>query len=147
MIGKERMCDLVKKRDLNQAADRFYDYIMAHRDQVYRYVVAAVFTWILQFIFSRMIPLVYGVALAFALRLLLLFFVCKYWVYRERGSGFFCTARQAMLAVMIFILLVLAVNYISLWLGNSLLIGYIMQALQEVSIFLMFQLLIFKQED
>jgi len=137
----------LKRRQPHQAADRFYDYLMAHRSQVLRYAVAALVTGILQFFFSRLTPWDYGMTLAFALRLILLFVVCKYWVYRERGTGFFYTARQAMLGIMAFILLALAINYISLWLGNGLLLSYGMQALHEVGIFCLFQFLIFKEQD
>ena len=55
--------------------------------------------------------------------------------------------RQAMLGIMAFILLALAINHISLWLGNGLLLSYGMQALHEVGIFCLFQFLIFKEQD
>ncbi len=136
-----------KKRQPHQAADRFYDYLMAHRSQVLRYAVAALVTGLLQFFISRLIPLDEGVLIAFGLRFVLLFVAAKYWVYREGGTGFFYTAKQIMLAIMIFVLLEMAITYLTIWLGNGLLISYVMLSVNEIGIFLIHQFLIFKEQD
>lgn len=137
----------MRKRNLNQAADRFYDYLLEHRSTVLRYLAVAVVSGLLHFLVSRMIPLESGVVIGFFLRFLLLFYGAKYWVYREQGSGFFYTARQLMIAVMAVTVLTVAVNYLTIFLGNRLWISYLLQGIYEIVLFFLFQLLIFKQED
>lgn len=136
-----------KKKEINQAADRFYDYLMAHRPQVLRYAVAALVTGLLQFFVSRMIPLESGVMIAYGVRFLLLFYVAKYWVYQEKGTGFFETARQMMIAVMVFMILTVVMNYLMLFLGNRTWISYSLMAVSEIATFLLYQFLIFKERD
>ena len=137
----------MKKRQPHQAADRFYDYLMKNRSQVLRYAVAALVTGLIQFFASRMLPLESGVLLMFLARIFLLFYACKYWVYKERETGFYYTARQLMLAVMLTVLLVWLVNQLILTLGNGKIVGYGLMAVQEVVIFLLHQFLIFRKAD
>ena len=136
-----------KKKSLNQAADRFYDYLMAHRSQVLRYAVAALVTGLLQFVVSRLIPLESGVMIAFGVRFLLLFYTAKYWVYKEKKTGFFETARQMMIAIMVFMILTMGINYLMIFLGNRVWISYGLQAVSEIITFLLYQFLIFKERD
>lgn len=137
----------MRKRNPNQAADRFYDYLLEHRSTVLRYLAVAVVSGFLHFLISRLIPSGSSVVIGFFLRLLLLFYGAKYWVYQERGSGFFYTARQLMIAVMAVTVLTVAVNYLTIFLGNRLWISYLLQGIYEIALFFLFQLLIFKQED
>ncbi len=139
----------IKTRKPHEAADRFYDYLMAHRTEVLRYIIAALVTGLLEFLLKRFLS--GGELLAFSLRHLILFTVLKYWAYNEGGSGFFYTARQGMIAFMSLVVLTLAVNYLTLflasWLGYAMVIKYILQALYEIACFLIYQFLIFKERD
>ena len=143
----KKMPKPIKKRQPHKYADRFYDYLMAHREQVLRYLVLAVISGLLHFFISRMIPLESGMMIGYGIRFLILFYGAKYWVYKEWGSGFFYTARQIMLAIMAVVLMSIGANYLTLFLGNRLLIGYVMQGVYEIAVFLVYQFLIFKQED
>ena len=139
----------IKRRQPHQAADRFYDYLMAHRTEVLRYIIAALVTGLIQFAIKRLLP--GGETIAFAVRHLVLFAVLKYWAYNEGGSGFFYTARQLMIAFMIFVVLTLGVNYLTIFVaglfGYPVLFNYIFQALYEIVCFLIYQFFIFKEQD
>ncbi len=140
----------IKKRQPHKYADRFYDYLMAHKSEVIRYITAALVTALVQFVLERVIPGTGGaILLPQALRFLLLFYALKFWAYREAETGFFYTARQMMIAVM-------AVT-VSTWLcyqliillerllGGGALISYIGKAVLEIVFFILFQFYIFKE--
>ncbi len=140
----------IKKRNPHQYADRFYDYLIAHKGEVIRYVTAALGTALIQFVLERFVPLQGGaLLLPQALRFILLFYILKYWAYREQGTGFFYTARQMMIAVMavmvstwLFYQLIILLERL---IGGGALIAYIVKALLEIFYFLLFQFLIFKE--
>ena len=114
-----------------------------------RYIIAALVTGLLEFALKRFFP-GYDVP-AFVLRHLLLFAALKYWAYNEGGSGFFYTARQGMLAMMIVPVLTLGTNYLTLffagWIGYALVFQYLFLALYEIACFLIYQFIIFKERD
>ena len=136
-----------KKRDINRTADRFYDYLMARRGQILRYATAALITGLIQFFFRRLVPADNYVP--FVLRMLLLFPVLKLWVYRERGTDGFYTARQLMLAVMLITLVTLGILYLEILLvglfARIVLFHYICQFILEIAYFVLFQFIIFKE--
>ena len=140
----------IKKRQPHQNADRFYDYLMAHKEAVLRYITAALVTGLIQFILERVIP-GEGNAILFpiAVRFILLFFALKYWGYREIGTGGFYTARQLMIAFMAvffatwggYQLIILIAGIM----GSEAIVRYVGMALLEIVYFLIFQFLIFKE--
>lgn len=139
----------IKKRQPHQYADRFYDYLIAHKGEVIRYVTAALVTAVIQFILERLVPWQGGgLLLPQALRFVLLFYILKYWAYAEQGTGFFYTARQMMLAIMavtvstwLFYQLIILLERL---IGGGALISYIVKALLEIFYFVLFQFFIFK---
>ncbi|MBQ6823331.1 MAG: hypothetical protein IJP27_01630 [Clostridia bacterium] len=144
------MAKPIKNRDPHRFADRFYDYMMAHRDEILRYAVAALITGLLQYLaerllgnhsFSNMIP--------FAGRFILMFLALKYWVYGESGSGAFYTLRQLMLGIMIIVVGTYIINYLQIFavtiLGHIILFHFLFQALMEIFYFCAYQFFIFKE--
>ena len=140
----------IKKRQPHQSADRFYDYLMAHKSQVLRYITAALGTALIQFVMERLLPQEDAlILLPQTLRFLLLFYLLKYWAYGEAGTGFFYTARQMMLSIMGVMfstwLLYQAILLLATLFGGGALFGYIVKALLELFYFCFFQFFIFKQ--
>lgn len=140
----------LKKRDPYKYADRFYDYIMAHKGEVLRYITAALVTALVQYFLKRFfVATEYGVLVPFTVRFILLFYALKYWAYREGGTGAFYTGRQLMLAIMIITVGTMIFNYITIFLvgllGRPVLINYILQALVEIFYFVVYQFFIFKE--
>ncbi len=140
----------IKKRTPHQYADRFYDYLIAHKKQVLRYITVALVTALIQFVLERLLPTKGAIILLpQALRFLLLFYALKYWAYREAGTGFFYTARQMMLSIMAvmfgtWLLYQLILLFADL-LGGGALLSYIGKAILELLYFCLFQFLIFKE--
>lgn len=141
-----------KRKDYNRHADRFYDYIMAHRGEVLRCAAALLVTGLIEYLLVLFLP--FGSAnnmIAFAIRFFLLFYIAKFWVYREIGSGGFYTGRQMMLAIMIMTVSVFVFNYLTIFLAGffekPVLIRYILRALFEILYFAVFQFLIFKEPE
>ncbi len=140
----------IKKRQPHQYADRFYDYLIAHKGEVIRYITAALVTALVQFVLERVIPGNGGaILLPQVVRFLLFFYALKYWAYREAGTGFFYTARQMMIAVMavtvatwlLYQLIILLEGLLS---GGAL-ITYVGKALLEIFFFILYQFFIFKE--
>ncbi|MBQ8894881.1 MAG: hypothetical protein IJ043_10805 [Clostridia bacterium] len=147
------MAKPLKKRDPNRHADRFYEYLIAHKKQVLRYITVALVTALIQFVLKRLLggTINFGEMIPFGVRFVLMFLALKYWVYEEGGTGGFYTARQVMLAVMIITVGIFIFNYLTIllvgWLGHTILINYIMQALAEIFYFAVYQFLIFKEPE
>ncbi len=140
----------IKKRQPHQYADRFYDYLIAHKEEVLRYITVALVTGLIQFVLERAFPVSEGSSLLpLGIRFILLFYALKYWGYKEIGSGVFYTARQLMIAIMaIFSATWLGYQLIILiggWIGAEAIVRYVGMALIEVIYFLLFQFLIFKE--
>lgn len=135
-----------KRRDINGAADRFYDYLMARRMQILRYVTAALVTGLIQFFFDRLVmPEGYGTLVPFLLRMALLFPILKLWVYRERGTDIFYIGRQLMLTVMLVIIVTLVLMNLGILLGAfHILFFFLFRLLLEIAYFILFQFIIFK---
>jgi hypothetical protein len=137
----------LRKRDPNRHADRFYDYLIAHKGEVLRYVTAALVTALIQYLLRLFFDQT-GM-IAFVVRFFLLFYILKYWVYREIGFGAFYTGRQLMLAIMIILVGTVIFNYLIVLLadltGRPMLIGYTIQAIMEIFYFIIYQFLIFKE--
>lgn len=144
------MAKRVKKREFNRAADRTYDYLMEHRDQVLRYLAAAVATGLLQLLLEWLLfSLNIGTLLPFLVRGSLLFIAAKFWVYRERGTDFFYTARQAMLAIMLVLIAATVINFLTSLLMTAVAypapVRLVGQGLLEILYFMIYQLIIFKE--
>ncbi len=144
------MSKLQQRQNLNQAADRFYDYMMEHRSEILRYITVALVTGILEFSMKRWIPLSgYGLLLPFLVRFFAMFYLLKYWAYGEIGSGPFYTGRQLMVGIMLVVIATWALSFLTVWLagltGRPVLINYILRALQEIAYFIFFQFIIFKE--
>lgn len=140
----------IKQRKPHQYADRFYDYLMAHKTQVLRYITVALVTALVQFALERVLPLKDTlVLLPQTLRFLLLFYALKYWAYQEGGTGFFYTARQMMLAIMAVMvgtwLLYQLILLFEGLIGGGALLSYIGKAILELFYFCLFQFGIFKE--
>ena len=144
------MSKLGKKPNLNQSADRFYDYLMQRKGEILRYITVALVTGILEFLAKRWIPLSgYGILLPFLGRFFAMFYLLKYWAYQEKGTGPFYTGRQLMLGIMILCLATLVLNHLTIFLvgltGKALLMSYGVRALQEIAYFVFYQFIIFKE--
>lgn len=146
---KKKPINQKKKRNLNAAADRTYDYLVDHRKVVLRYVLLAAVTGILQLLGLRLLPLSgYGILLPFILRIALMFIFLKLWVYKERGTDGFYIARQIMMAIMLFTVATLVLYSLISSVGSALsapvLVNYIGQGLLEILYFILFHFIIFK---
>ncbi len=144
------MAKAKQKKDLNRAADRFYDYLMEHKSEVLRYITVALATGILEFLMKRFLPLSgYAILLPFLVRFFAMFYLLKYWAYGEIGSGAFYTGRQMMLAIMTVFAATWLLNLLTVWLadvtGNPILMSYLIRALTEIAYFVFFQFIIFKE--
>ena len=138
------MAKLRQKRDLNQAADRFYEYLMERKGEVLRYITVALVTGIIEFLMNRFLPLSgYGILLPFLVRFFATFYLLKYWAYGEIGSGPFYTGRQLMIGFMLITVTTWALNLLTVWLagvtGNPTLINYVLRAVREIAYFVFFQ--------
>ena len=139
-----------KKRQPHQSADRFYDYLVAHKEEVLRYVTVALISGLIQFLLERLLPATgNGILLPSLLRFILMFYALKFWGYREIGSGGFYTARQLMIAIMaIFTATWIFYQLIILfagWIGSEVIVRYVGMALLEIVYFLLYQFIIFKE--
>ena len=71
-----------KNKETNRFADRFYQYLMERRDEILRYVTAALVTALLQYFLRRAATATdYGILVPFLIRFALMFLLLKYWVY------------------------------------------------------------------
>ncbi len=144
------MANKKKSKDLNHAADRTYDYLLSHRKQILRYLAAAVATGLLQLLLEWVLfSAGIGTLIPFFLRAALLFAAAKFWVYEEKGTGAFYTARQIMLTFMLILIASALVNALSLALmkrvAHPMLIRYSFQGLLELLSFLIYHFIIFKK--
>ncbi len=140
----------LKKPDHNRYADRFHDYLLAHKAQVWRYFIAAVLTALVELFLKELNYPIGGVLIPFAARFILLFPILKFWVYRERTDLFY-TLRQVMIAIMIITIATFLFNYltiffVSLW-GKAKLISYCCKLALEIVYFALYQFIIFKENN
>ncbi|MBQ7034106.1 MAG: hypothetical protein IJN34_00030 [Clostridia bacterium] len=140
----------LKKKDHNRYADRFHDYLLAHKSQVWRYFIAAVLTALIELFLKELIYPGGGFLIPFAVRFILFFPILKLWVYKER-SDLFYTLRQVMIAIMIitfatFIFNYLTIFFVGLW-GRAKLISYCCKLALEIIYFALYQFIIFKEKN
>jgi len=145
-VAKQRK----KKRSINSAADRFYHYIMERRDEVFRYITVALTTAVFMYFLQRSTTATgYGILIPFVLRFFAMFYLLKYWAYREKGSGAFYTGRQLMLAIMMITLATIVFYYLTLFVagvaGHPVFINYFGQLLLEIAYFVIYQFVVFKE--
>ena len=141
-----------EKKNLNQYADQFYDYLMGRRGQIFRYITAILVTALAEFILKRYLFTAPEEAMIpFLLRFLLLFPILKYWVYREFRQDIFIVLKQGMITIMAVVIAQFILNYLTIFLASitnhPIIINYICRALAEVLYFLLFQFLIFKEKN
>lgn len=141
-----------EKKNLNQRADQFYDYLMGRKGQILRYVTAILVTALAEFFLKRFLFSEPQMAMVpFFLRFLLLFPILKYWVYRELHRDIFIVLKQIMITVMAVIISQFLINYLTIFLvnitGHPIIMNYICRALAEVLYFLLFQFWIFKEKN
>lgn len=141
-----------KKRNWNQRADQFYDYLMGRKGQILRYITAILITALIEFFLKRFLFSAPQAAMVpFLLRFALLFPILKFWVYREIGQDLFILLKQVMITVMAVVLAQFAINYLTIFLanitGHPMIMNYICRALAEVLYFLLFQFIIFKEKN
>lgn len=139
-----------KNKETNRFADRFYQYLMERRDEILRYVTAALVTALLQYFLRRAATATdYGILVPFLIRFALMFLLLKYWVYKEKGTGAFYTGRQLMLALMAIPVITLAFNWLAIvvisFAGHAVFINYLFQALLEIAYFAAYQFFIYKE--
>jgi hypothetical protein len=131
----------------HQKADQFYDYLIAHKNQVLRYITAALITGLIQFLLQYFLQM--GSFLAFVLRFTLLLPILKYGVYREKTDIFY-SLRQLMIAIMLVILLQFGINYLIIFFssltGKGKLFYYLFTGVLEVLYFIIFQFIVFKEK-
>lgn len=141
-----------EKRNWNQRADQFYDYLIGRKGQILRYITAILVTALIEFFLKRFLFAAPQAAMVpFLLRFALLFPILKYWVYRETKQDIFIVLKQAMITVMVVIMAQFAINYLTIFLatitGHPMIMNYICRALAEVLYFLLFQFIIFKEKN
>lgn len=141
-----------EKKNLNQRADEFYDYLIGRKGQILRYITAILVTALAEFFFKRFLITNSGSAiLPFLLRFLLLFPILKYWVYRQFKQDIFTVLKQGMITIMAVVMAQFAINYLTIFLanitGHPLIMNYICRALAEILYFLLFQFIIFKDKN
>lgn len=139
-----------KKKPQHYYADKFYEYMIERKQEILRYITAALVTGLLQYFLKTFFSASgYGILVPFLVRFTLLFVAMKYWVYREIGTGAFYTGRQLMLYIMIIMVSNLIFNYLTIFivglLQRPILVNYIIQALAEIFYFVIFQFFIFKE--
>ncbi len=143
----------IRKRNPHRLSDRFYDYLVAHKGEVLRYVIAALVTSLLSYLGARLFVSVEMLDFTvFLVRFPILFILLKYWVYKEFGAPIFRVARQIMIAIMAisivtWILLqaiALLGGLVSGWMGFVVI--YLLRFLIEVAYFLIYQFFIFKND-
>ena len=92
------MAKLKEKKNLNQRADEFYDYLMERKGQVLRYITAILVTALAEFALKRFLfPEPQMAMVPFLLRFALLFPILKYWVYRQTKQDIFIVLKQGMI--------------------------------------------------
>lgn len=142
MAGKRKA-----PKKINRRADRFYDYLIAHKGQVLRYVTAALVTGVLQFLLQYFLPV--SALLGFAFRFLIFLPWLMFGVYRQKPNVFEAL-KQLMIAIMLVILLQFGINYLIIFfsslLGHGQVVYYVCTALLEVLYFLVFQFVVFKEK-
>lgn len=141
-----------ERKNWNQKADQFYDYLIGRKGQILRYITAILITALVEFLLKRFLfSSPQAAIIPFLLRFALLFPILKYWVYREMGQDVFIVLRQAMITVMAVILAQFAINYLTIFLatitGHPMVMNYICRALAEILYFLLFQFIIFKEKN
>ncbi len=141
-----------EKKNLNQRADQFYDYLIGRKGQILRYTAAILVTALAEFFLKRFLFTAPEAAMApFLLRFALLFPILKYWVYRQFKQEIFVVLKQGMIMVMAVVMAQFAINYITIFLanitGHPIIMNYICRALAEVLYFLIFQFWIFKEKN
>lgn len=144
------MAKKIRNKSIHQAADRAYDYMLAHRKQILRYLAAAVATGLLQILLEWLLfSAGIGTLLPFVLRAVLLFFLAKFWVYEEGGTGAFYTIRQGMLAFMLILIASTLINRLSVAVMAAVahpgFIRYLCQGILEILSFFLYHFIIFKQ--
>lgn len=141
-----------EKKNLNQRADQFYDYLMGRKGQIWRYITAILVTALAEFFLKRFLfPAPEAAMAPFLLRFLLLFPILKYWVYREIRQDIFIVLKQVMITIMAVVMAQFAINYLTIFLANitgfPTIMNYICRVLAEVLYFLLFQFIIFKEKN
>ncbi len=141
------MASKKKAPPVNRRADQFYDYLIAHKPQVLRYITAALVTGIFQFLLQYFLQL--DSLSAFLLRFLVFLPWLKLGVYRQKLEVFE-TLKQLMIAIMLVVLSQVGINYLilffsSLW-GHGKVVYYICTAILEILYFLIFQFVVFKEK-
>lgn len=141
-----------ERKNLNQRADQFYDYLMERKGQVLRYTIAILVTALAEFALKRFLfPEPQMAMVPFLLRFLLLFPILKYWVYRQFRQDIFIVLKQEMITIMAVVMAQFIVNYLTIFLanitGHPMIMNYICRALAEVLYFLLFQFVVFKDKD
>ncbi|MBQ7971047.1 MAG: hypothetical protein IJ294_01675 [Clostridia bacterium] len=141
-----------EKKNLNQRADQFYDYLIGRKGQILRFITAILVTALAEFFLKRFLfPEPQVAMVPFLLRFLLLFPILKYWVYRELHQDIFIVLKQIMITVMAVIIIQFVINYLTIFLanitGHPIIMNYICRALAEVLYFLLFQFWIFKDKN
>ncbi len=140
------------KKSPHAAADRFYQYLIDRREEVLRYILAALATGIVQYLLQLFLPDIgYWVLLPYAVRFFALFYLLKYWAYGEGGSGAFYTGRQLMIAIMGVLIVTWLLQNLTLFfaalLGNARLVQYVGSLFMELAYFFFFQLIVFKEPE
>ena len=140
-----------EKKNWNQKADLFYDYLIGRKGQILRYITAILVTALAEFFLKRFLfSAPQAAMIPFLLRFALLFPILKYWVYREIGRDIFIVLKQVMITVMAVITAQFAINYLTIFLanitGHPTVMNYICRALAEILYFLLFQFIIFKEK-
>lgn len=134
-----------KKAPINSRADRFYDYLIAHKKQVFHYITAALVTGVLQFLAQYFLHI--GSFEGFILRFALLLPWLKWGVYRQK-TDIFEALKQLMIAVMLVFIAQYAFNYLIIFfsslLGNGGIVYYVLTAILEFIYFLIFQFIVFR---
>lgn len=139
---------MAKKQSIHHRADRAYDYLLAHKGQILKYIIIALATGLWEFLAERFLAI--PAMAAFFLRLLLLFIALKIFAYPQSGKAGFAIATQAMIAIMLTLLSAAIINYLILSLasltGRPTLMAYLGGAILEILYFIIFQFAVFRQE-
>ena len=140
---------MAKKKKPHRAADRAYEYLLIRKGQILKYIIVALLTGLFQFLAARLLSM--PAIAAFFLRMVLMFALLKIWAYPQSGKEGFTVARQGMIAAMVLLLFTALLNSLILLLANltakPMLMAYLGNSLLEILYFILYQFLIFKEND
>lgn len=142
-----------QKKNPHRLSDKFYDALVARKGEVLRYVIAALVTALVIFLIARFFVKPESLDfIVFLVRFPILFFILKYWVYRQYGAPFFYVARQLMIAIMAVTMVTLVMmeiinlvgGLVSGWMGIAAI--YALRFMIEFIYFIIYQFFIFKND-